>query len=109
MTLVRPLGMIRPDAVATMSTLPKHAQARARQNKAMIVPPMAPVIGGGGVSTISSAAGRKASSSSPRVAGLRRRETTVLANFMDACLQTVERRIAAACLDQGIMGAVLNQ
>src|SRR5215831_6014418 len=71
MTLVRPLGTIRPDAVATISTLLRHAQTRARQNNAMIVPPMAPAIGGGGVSTISSAAGRKASSSL-RVAGLYR-------------------------------------
>src|SRR5215468_11283414 len=120
MTLVRLLGMIRPDAVATISTLPKHAHARAKQNNAMMVPPMAPAIGGGGVSTISSAAGKKASSSSPRTAGLcgretraladlYRTETRALADFMDACLQTVERRIATACLDQGLMGAVLNQ
>src|SRR5262245_32122851 len=55
--------MIRPEAVATISTLPKHAQTRATQNNAMTVPLIAPAIGGGGVSTISSAAGRKASSS----------------------------------------------
>src|SRR6266849_1354052 len=109
MTLVRLLGMIRPDAAVTISALPKHAQARARQNNAMMVPPMAPVIGGGGVSTISSAAGRKASSSSPRIAGLYRRETRDLADFMHACLQTVQRRIAAACLEQVIVGAVLNE
>src|SRR6516162_2338245 len=32
-----------------------------------------------------------------------------LADLMDSCLQTVQRRIAAACPDQVIMGAVLNQ
>src|SRR5262249_29373777 len=32
-----------------------------------------------------------------------------LADFMDACLQTVQRRIAAASPDQVIMGAVLGQ
>src|SRR5215475_690982 len=109
MTLVRPLGTIRPDAVATISTLPMHAQTRATQNNAMIVAPMAPAIGGGGVSTISSAAGRKASSSRVRVAGLSRRETRASADFMDACLQTVQRRIATAGSDQVIMTAVLYE
>src|SRR5215469_6509797 len=126
--------MIRPDAVATISTLPRHAQTRAAQNNAMTVPPMVPAIGGGGVSTISSAAGRKASSSlradglyRPARAALERSamrltlapvgfifskrapSTKALADFMDTCLQTVQRRIAAACLDQVIMGAVLSQ
>src|SRR5262245_57751553 len=138
--------MIRPDAVATISTLPKHAQARATQNNAMTVPLIASAIGGGGVSTISSAAGRKASSSlrvdgweRPARAALQRlamlptmpraaTESTcgrscgrpsapldraasraALADFMDACLQTVQRRIAAARPDQVLMGAVLSQ
>src|SRR5262249_58348155 len=72
--------MIRPEAVATISTLPKHAQARATQNNAMTVPLVAPAIGGGGVSTISSAAGRKASSSL-RVDGLYRRGTPAFERF----------------------------
>src|SRR5215475_11242064 len=108
MTLVRPLGTIRPDAVATISTLPRLAQTRATQNSAMIVPPMAPASGGGGVSTISSAAGRKASSSRLRPAGLPEREARAVANFevrtsadfMDACLETVQRRVTAAGLDE---------
>ena len=66
MTLVRPLGMILPGAVATMSTVPRQAQASASTNTMMIVAPIARPIGEGGVSTISSAAGRKASSWSRR-------------------------------------------
>src|SRR5207249_4867799 len=41
MTLLRPLGMILPVAVATMSTLPRQAQATASTNTAMIVAPIA--------------------------------------------------------------------
>src|ERR1700674_5655613 len=108
MTLVRPLGMILPDAVATISTWPKVAQASARQNRAMSVTPIAPASGGGGVSTISRAAGRKASSSSVRDAGLCRYATRALADFMDACLQTVQRRVAAAGVDQLVVSAVLG-
>src|SRR6516164_2671479 len=55
--------MIRPGAVVTISSLPKHAQASAMQNNAITVPLTALAIGDAGVSTISSAAGRKASSS----------------------------------------------
>ena len=55
-------GMILPGAVATMSTVPKQAQASASRTAAMIVAPIARPIGEGGVSTISSAAGRNASS-----------------------------------------------
>src|SRR5215470_16698406 len=109
MILVRSLGTIRPGATATISSLPRQAQTSTMQNKAMIVPPMAPAIGGGGVSTISSAAGRKASSSWVRATVLSGRAARALMDFMDACLQTVQRRIAAACSDQIIMGAVLSQ
>src|SRR5215472_3415146 len=141
--------MIRPGAVVTISTLPKHAHARAMQNNAMMVPLMAFAIGDGGVSTISSAAGRKASSSS-RGCGLYRLDTATferlamkptiapagrisrkcaikdlrgrpcgaldrarcwmtLADLMDSCLQTVQRRVAATCPDQVIVGAVFSQ
>src|SRR5215470_17217346 len=109
MILVRPLGTIRPGATATISSLPRQAQTSAMQNKAMIVPLMAPAIGGGGVSTISSAAGRKASSSRLRAAVLSGRAAWASVDFTDACLQTVQRRIAAACTDQIIMGAILSQ
>src|SRR5712691_3582 len=112
MTLVRPLGMIFPGAEATMSISPRDAQAKARQNRAMMVTPMARPIGDGGVSTISSAAGRNASSSLSRRLPLRESAMTFLADcsedFMDSGLQAVERGIAAAGLDQIVMGAVLD-
>jgi hypothetical protein len=64
---LRPLGIIFPGAEAMMSTLPRNAQAKARQNSPM-VKPIARPSGDGGVS-ISSAAGKNASSSlSPRLA-----------------------------------------
>src|SRR5437660_3403362 len=83
MTFVRPLGMILPEAVATMSTVPRQAQASASTNTAMIVAPIARPIGDGGVSTISSAAGRKASSwSRRRRAPASGKATTALDVFM---------------------------
>src|SRR6516164_2644976 len=72
--------MIRPGAVVTISSLPKHAQAKAIQNNAMTVPLTALAIGDGGVSTISSAAGRKASSS-PRGDGWYRLDTAAFERF----------------------------
>src|SRR3977135_3725584 len=117
MTLVRPLGMIFPVADATMSIVPHHAQASAAQNSRMMVTAIVRPIGDGGVSTISSAAGRNASSS-PRRAGARRNGTTRgrgvagvagSADFMNSCLQPMQRRIAAAGLDQRVMGAILDQ
>jgi hypothetical protein len=83
MTFVRPLGMILPCAVATISTLPMQAQPNARTNTAMIVAPMARPIGDGGVSTISSAAGKKASSwSRRRRASASVKATTALGDFI---------------------------
>src|SRR6516165_8315383 len=117
MTLVRPVGMILPGAEATMSILPKHVQAKAIQKRVMIVAPIARPIGEGGVSTISSAAGRNASSS-PCLACARRKGMTRRvaltgvsgsADFMDSCLQAMQRCIAAAGLDQRVMGAILDQ
>jgi len=64
--LLRPLGMILPCAEATVSTLPRLAQASAAQNAAITVSAMARPIGEGGVSTISSAAGRNAMPSAGR-------------------------------------------
>src|SRR6476620_6626492 len=110
MIFVRPLAMILPGAEATMSILPKAVQASARQNKAMIVTPMARPIGDGGVSTISSAAGRKASSSrSRRLRAFGNGTTAALVDFMNATLQAIKRRVAPACPDQLIMLAVLNE
>src|SRR5262245_36077449 len=111
-TLVRPLGTIFPVADATMSMVPNEAQMSAAQNMRPMVPAIMRPSGDGGVSMISSAAGRNASSS-PRRAGPRRIgircRIGALADFMDACLQPVQRCIAAACLDQGVVGAVLDQ
>src|SRR5262244_3297201 len=117
MTLVLPLGTIFPLADATMSIVPHQAHTSAVQNSRMIVAPTARPIGDGGVSTISSAAGRKASSS-PRLAGARRKGMTRRvgvtgifgsAYFMNSCLQAMQRCIAAAGLDQRVMGAVFDQ
>src|SRR5215831_1315463 len=106
---VRPLGTIRPVAVVTMSTLPKDAQPSARQNNAIIVPLIAPASGGGGVSTISRAAGRKASSSADRNGRLGADGARASANFMDPCLHAIERCVTAPCLDQLVVGAVLDE
>src|SRR5258707_5129633 len=107
--LVRPLGMILPGATATMSTVPMHAQPNATANTAMMVKATARPTGEGGVSTISSAAGRKASSSFRRSARSAGKVTIFLADFMQTCLEPVERCISAAGLDQIVMGAVLDQ
>src|SRR5216684_1118635 len=117
MTLVRPLGTIFPVADATMSIAPHHAQTSAAQNSRIMVAPIVRPIGEGGVSTISSAAGRNASSSL-RLSCARRNGMTRcmgsagvsgLANFMDPSLQPMQRCIAAAGLDQRVMGAILDQ
>src|SRR5229473_2974879 len=109
MTLVRPVGMIFPDAEPTISIWPNDAQANATQNNAMIVPPIAPASGGAGVSTISRAAGRKASSSLPRSCGTRKKLVAASANFMDARLQPIEGRVATTGVDQLVMRTVFYQ
>src|SRR5262252_11190310 len=117
MTLVRMLGTIFPVAEATMSIVPHQAQASAAQNNNAIVPAIARPIGDGGVSTISSAAGRNASSSArrscaTRIGMTRRVEVADLAglvDIVDPCLQPMQRCIAAACLDQRLVGTVLDQ
>jgi hypothetical protein len=65
--------------------------------------------GGADVSTISSAAGRNASSSFEHEAGVWKSDITALANFMDTCLRAIERGVAAAGVDQLVVGAVLDQ
>src|SRR5260370_5448181 len=116
MIFVRPLGMILPWAEATMSILPNAAQPSARQNRAMIVTPVARRGREGGASTISSAAGRNAiSSRSRRAFG----NGTTLADFvdsdfmnsnlMDSTLHAVEAGIAPARPDQLVVRAVLDQ
>ena len=85
-SLTRPLGTIFPLEVATMSTCPKHAQIKARQNTAMMVAPIARPIGDGGVSTISRAAGRKAISSRCRRVGRLGKGDDVLRASSDSLL-----------------------
>src|SRR5215471_10166979 len=117
MTLVLPLGTIFPLADATMSIVPHQAHANPAQNSKMMVAPIARPIGEGGVSTISSVAGRNASSS-PRLTCARRKGmmrrvgltgVSGSADFMNSCLQAMQRSIAAAGLDQRVMSAVLDQ
>ena len=81
MTLVRPVGMIFPDAEPTMSIWPNDAQTIARHNSAMMVPPIAPANGGTGVSTISRAAGRNASSYLRRSFGERKKRNCGLSEL----------------------------
>src|SRR6266508_4660564 len=117
MTLVRPLGTIFPVADATMSIVPHQAHTSAAQNSRMTVAPIVRPIGDGGVSTISSAAGRNASSSLRRSCARRNGMTrgtgltgvASSADFMNSCLQPMQGCIAAASLDQRVMGAVLDQ
>src|SRR5262249_45346835 len=116
-TLLRPPATTLPGAEATMSTVPQAAQASTAPNSTTIVMPMARPIGEGGDSTISRAAGRKANSCRFRPFAWRKGMTTSpgfagteeSADFMEASLQPMQRRIAAAGLDQRIMGAVLDQ
>ena len=80
----------------------------------MMLIAMARPIGDGGVSTISSAAGRNASSSRRRASALRngmmlRMRSSGSTDILESCLQSVQRRIAAAGLDQGFVAAVLDQ
>src|SRR5215475_6382747 len=98
-----------------MSTLPAEAQTSAAQKSSMIVAAIVRPIGDGGVSTISSAAGRNASSST-RLACARRNGVTrcicVRAgseDFMNSCLQSMQRCVAAAGLDQRVVGTVFDQ
>src|SRR6516165_4535005 len=119
MILVWPVGMILPVAEATMSTWPKKAHTSARQNRAMMLNTIVRPAGDGGVSTISSAAGRNASSCLSR-ALLAREEGSAFrtfgaaacdacsADFMDARLEPMKRRIAPASIDELVVGAVLH-
>src|SRR5262245_20113463 len=116
MTLVRPLGTILPVADATMSIVPHHDHARAMQKRPMSVKAIARPMGDGGVSTISRAAGKKASSSR-RLARDRGSGTTwpaglagtaSLMDFMDSCLQAMQRGIAATCFDQRVVRAIFD-
>src|SRR3954454_23136981 len=109
MILVRPVATILPGAVATISILPKAAQASARQNRAMMVMATARPIGEGGVSTISSAAGRKASSSRSRPWRRLGNGMTALADFMNAPLHAIEGRVTSAGPEQLFVRAVLDQ
>src|SRR5258708_10205422 len=96
MTFVRPLGMILPSAEATISMVPNDAQMSATQKSAIMAAPIAPASGGGGDSMISKAAGKKARSAFPRDVAVRKNGHVASANFMNARLQTMQRRIAPA-------------
>src|SRR6266487_3008469 len=86
-TFVRPLGILLPGAEATMSIFPRHAQAKAKQKRAMMVAAIARPIADGGISTTSSAAGKNASSSLVRRALPAGNGMIVrLPDFMDAGL-----------------------
>src|SRR5882757_2660766 len=69
MTLSPPWATILPGAVATISILPKQAQAKPTQKISTIVMPSARPTGEGGVSTISRAAGRNSVSMRSRPPG----------------------------------------
>src|SRR5215467_241697 len=88
-----------------MSMVPHHDQASAAPNRPIRAKTMIRPSGEGGVSTISSAAGRNASSSRP----LRSAMTLPLVDFMDPCLQAMQRGVTAAAGDQGLVRAVLDQ
>src|SRR5580658_4363825 len=112
--LVRPVGTMRPCAVAMTSTEPRLAQASATTKNRMMVTAMARPTGEAGVSMISSAAGRN--SDSPPLRARRRGQGRMRApgalssaGFMEARLQPVEARIAAAGADQLVMVAVLDE
>src|SRR5579864_3728516 len=112
-TLVRPVGTILPDAVAMMSTRPRHAQASAAAKNRMITAPIARPTGEAGVSTISSAAGRNSSSLRRRSTARRVKVVTACGFaastcFMDAGLDAMERGVTAARADQLVMAAVLD-
>src|SRR3974377_2451705 len=106
--LVRPLGMIFPEAVATMSIFPNEAQASAIQNSAMMLQLIISAYGVTGVSTTSRAAGRNACSSRLRLGAALRAAVAVSPDFMDPALQPIKRGIAAASLDQLIMDPILH-
>src|SRR6202021_2461372 len=87
MTLLWPVGITFPVAVATISTWLRLAHTNASKNRLIRVAPIARPVGEGGVSTISSAAGRNASSSRSRGLGLAGKGTTFIAAFMKSCLK----------------------
>src|SRR3954454_24207426 len=100
-----------------MSIVPQADQASAAQTSSIRTRAMARPIGDGGVSVSSSAAGRKATSSARRPFPFRngitvcsgRAAGTVLADLINASLETMQGGVAAAGLDQRIMRAVFDQ
>ena len=118
MTLVRPLGTILPVAEATMSTVPHQDQTSATQNSSAIVDRdratdrrwrrLHDLERGRQEGELFAAPSCLRRNGTTRFGPLGRQGAR-LADFMDASLQTVQRRIAAAGLDQRVMGAVLDQ
>src|SRR5258708_11171900 len=132
MTLSPPCATILPGAVATMSILPKQAQARPAQKISTTVMPSARPTGEGGVSTISRAAGRNSVSARSRPPGGRKpssdlrtakaplQRSTIHAarprrgrsrsstDFMDTRLHAVEVGVMATAADQLVVAAVFD-
>src|SRR5277367_3329001 len=98
-----------------MSTRTRLAHSRAKQNNAMMTAPIARPSGEAGVSTISRPAGRNASSCLSRLLGSHkailesRKIVRILADFMNSCLYAMQRRIAAAGLNEVIVRAVFDE
>src|SRR5690242_7931370 len=107
-TLVRPLGTIVPGPVATISTRPITAQAKARRKNRMMRPLIALPIGEAGVSMISRAAGRNSSSSRrlTRATGAGRMASSD--DFMRASLDAMQLGVPPAIADEFIVTAVLH-
>src|SRR5260370_8854481 len=109
---VRPVGMIFPGAVATISMCPKIAHASAEMKNRMMTAPMARPAGDAGVSTISSAAGRNSSSVRERSRGtsavVRVRTGMRLADFLQPDLRTVHHGVATADAEPFGVAAVLD-
>src|SRR5262249_30345799 len=110
-SLVRPVGTILPEAVAMMATRPKVAQQITITKNRMMVAAIARPTGEAGVSTISIAAGRN-STCARRVADddIGRVTTTPLrsADFMETCLEAMQRGIATVRPDQFVDDAAAS-
>src|SRR5215470_20300588 len=110
-TLIWPDGMIRPFAVATISSSPRHAQTIATATRATMAPIVIRPAGEVGVSVISIAAGRNSSSGRVRRSARRRERGTSLRSggIGPPGLQPIELGIAAAELDQGLVRSLFDQ
>ena len=101
MTLLRPVGITFPGAVATTSTWLKLAQTSEVTNSTIKVAPMALPVGEGGDSTISKAAGKKAYSSRSR--GARVGNGMIFSAGLMKALPTVDCECRLACPDNSAL------